>query len=123
MVLVDSSIWIDHLHKPVSSLAMSLANGGVLTHPMLIGEIAMGSLKNRALFLRFLHRLPSIPPARDTEVMRFIEAKSLHGLGIGYIDAHLLASVRLMPDATLWTRDKRLDSIAGAMGLRHIPIP
>jgi predicted nucleic acid-binding protein len=123
MVLIDSSIWIDHLHKSIPSLVMLLDSADALTHPLVIGEIAMGSLKDRALFLRFLHRLPSIPPARDAEVMRFIEAKSLHGLGIGYIDAHLLASVRLMPNTTLWTRDKRLDSIAGAMGLRYIPIP
>ena len=100
-----------------------LDSAGVLVHPMVIGKIAMGSLKDRNRVLRDLRKLPTAPLARDTEVWTFIEAKSLHGLGIGYIDAHLLASVRFMPNALLWTRDKRLDSVSGVLGLRYPQLP
>lgn len=123
MVLVDSAIWIDHLHKPDPSLAMLLANRGVLTHPLVIGEIAMGSLKRRTQFLRYLQKLPKAQAARDAEVLTFIEAEALYSLGIGYIDAHLLAASRLVPGTRLWTRDKRLDAIAESLGLRYALIP
>jgi predicted nucleic acid-binding protein len=123
MVLVDSSVWIDHLHRSSPSLIALLNNADVLVHPMVIGEIAMGSLKDRNRVLRDLRKLPTAQLARDTEVWSFIEAKSLHGLGIGYIDAHLLASARLTLNTTLWTRDKRLDSISGVLGLRYPQLP
>ena len=123
MVLVDSSVWIDHLHRSSPSLIALLNNADVLVHPMVIGEIAMGSLKDRNRVLRDLRKLPTAQLARGTEVWSFIEAKSLHGLGIGYIDAHLLASARLMPNTTLWTRDKRLDSISGVLELRYPQLP
>jgi predicted nucleic acid-binding protein len=123
MVLVDSSVWIDHLRKPVLKFYELLERHDVLAHPLLIGEIAMGSLKNRAPFLQSLSELPMAILAREEEVLRMVESEALHGLGIGYIDAHLLAATRLTPDAELWTRDKRLDSIAEALGLRYAPIP
>ena len=123
MVLVDSSIWIDHLRKPILEFYELLERHDVLAHPLLIGEIAMGSLKDRAPFLQSLSELPTAVLAREEEVLRMVEKDELHGLGIGYIDAHLLAATRLTPDAELWTRDTRLDSIAEAMGLRYAPIP
>jgi predicted nucleic acid-binding protein len=123
MVLVDTSIWIDHLNKPTATLAMLLANRDVLIHPLVIGEIAMGSLKGRTQFLRYLQKLPKAQAARDAEVLSFIEAEALYSLGIGYIDAHLLAASRLVPGTRLWTRDKRLDAVAEALGLKYAPIP
>jgi predicted nucleic acid-binding protein len=123
MVLVDSSVWIDHLRKPILEFYELLERNNVLAHPLLIGEIAMGSLKNRAPFLQSLSELPMAILAREEEVLRMVENEALHGLGIGYIDAHLLAATRLTSDAELWTRDKRLDSIAEALGLRYTPIP
>jgi predicted nucleic acid-binding protein len=122
MVLVDSSIWIDHLRKPVRAFFGLLEGHQVLAHPFLIGEIAMGSLRDRARVLQSISELPMATLAREEEVLRMIERDALHGLGIGYIDAHLIAATRLTPDAELWTRDKRLDSIAHALGLRYTPV-
>jgi len=121
MVLVDSSIWIDHLRKPILEFYELLERRDVLVHPFLIGEIAMGSLKQRAPFLQSLSELPMAILARDEEVLRMVENEALHGLGIGYIGAHLLAATRLTPDAALWTRDKRLDLIAEGLSLRYVP--
>jgi predicted nucleic acid-binding protein len=122
MVLVDSSIWIDHVRKPILELHELLERREVLAHPLVIGEIAMGSLKDRALFLQSLSELPMATLAREDEVLRMVEKEELYGLGIGYIDAHLLAATRLTLETELWTRDKRLDSIAAALGLRYVPI-
>jgi predicted nucleic acid-binding protein len=123
MVLVDSSIWIDHLRKPIAEFYELLERHDVLAHPLLIGEIAMGSLKDRIPFLQSLSELPMAILAREEEVLRMVENEALYGLGIGYIDAHLLAATKLTPDAELWTRDKRLESIAEVLGLRYIPSP
>jgi len=123
MILVDTSIWVDHLRKTDGTLKALLLEDEVLMHPLIVGELAMGNLRARENILITLLRLPKIAAVSRDEALHFISSHRLHGLGIGYIDAHLLASVRLMPNTTLWTRDKRLDSIAGAMRLRYIPIP
>lgn len=116
MVLVDTSIWIDHLRRGDSAL-ISLLNGGqVYMHPFVQGELACGNLANRIEVLILLSDLPRIAIASDKEVLFFIERQSLMGQGIGYIDAHLLAAVKLSGNATLWTRDKRLDEIARRLG-------
>jgi predicted nucleic acid-binding protein len=117
VILVDTSIWVDHLRRGDDALAALLDAAQVLTHPFVIGEIAMGHLRRRAVVLGDLQDLPRAVAATDAEVLHFIERQGLAGLGLGYIDAHLLASVQLTPGASLWTRDKRLGDAARRMGL------
>ena len=117
MILVDTSVWIDHLRRSDAILTDLLQTGQVLAHPFIIGELALGSLKNRAQILGALANLkqPSLPS--HAEVLLFIERNRLHGRGIGYVDAHLLAAVKLTQAARLWTRDKRLQAIAAELEL------
>lgn len=117
MILVDTSIWIDHLRQHDERLASLLNQGQVLAHSFVIGELALGSLQNREAILGALQDLPQAPIATEGEVLRFIQQNTLYGMGIGYIDAHLLAAVRLSPGATLWTRDKRLLVAGTSLGL------
>jgi predicted nucleic acid-binding protein len=117
MILVDSSVWVDHLRQGDQRLVTLLEASQVLTHPFVVGEIALGSLKNRESILGSLKGLPQAATATDEEVQQFIESNALFGLGIGYIDAHLLAAVRLNAGSQLWTRDKRLGAIANRMGV------
>ncbi len=113
MILVDTSVWVDHLRKGDQALARLLFNGGVLAHPFIVGELSLGILRQRDLVLGALHDLPQATVATEEEVLRFIDENALPGSGIGYVDAHLLAATRLTPGATLWTRDKRLLEVAG----------
>ena len=117
MILVDSSIWIDHLRAGVPQLADLLNAGGVLMHPFVVGELACGNFENRKEVLSLLHALPAAPVATDEEVLFFIERRDLMGKGIGYVDAHLLAATAATGTGRLWTRDKRLDAVAGFIGL------
>jgi hypothetical protein len=119
MVLVDTSIWIDHLRKSDAALIQLLDAQQVLMHPYIIGELACGSLNPRADVLNLLSMLPSARLADTHEVLYFIEANQFYGRGIGYVDAHLLSSVALERSATLWTRDKRLFQLAQTIGLAH----
>lgn len=121
MTLVDTSIWIDHLRSPDATLDGLLAQRKVLCHPHVIGEIAMGSFRRRDRILYELGRLPRANAAEHREVLRFVSQQSLFGIGIGYIDAHLLTSVRLTPNALLWTRDVRLAKVAESMKLAFQP--
>ena len=121
MILVDTSIWIDHLRTGDKELAELLTNSQVLMHPFILGELACGNLRQRTEILTLLKDLPQATTARDDEVLYFIERHELMGRGIGYIDAHLLASVVLDGGAHLWTRDKRLQAIAGEFGLVYNP--
>src|SRR5688500_17603344 len=107
MNLVDSSIWIDHFRQRSDALYDMLLRGLVLTHPFVVGELAMGSLKDRQEVLVELSKLPTITFADDREVLALVENFKIHSRGIGYLDAHLLASARLTPDTSLWTRDRR----------------
>jgi predicted nucleic acid-binding protein len=117
VILVDTSVWIDHLRKHEAGMRRLLGTGQVLSHPLVIGELAMGSFRRRDLLLNELNDLPQAKVAADDEVLHFVFKHALFGLGIGYIDAHLLAAVRLMPGTLLWTRDKRLFEIANKLGL------
>lgn len=115
MVLVDTSVWIDHLRRGNVGLEQPLQEGKVLCHPFIIGELACGNLKNRANILSLLHTLPLVRTAGDDEVLRFIEQHRLMGQGLGYIDAHLLASCHLS-HVPIWTHDNRLAAVAGKFG-------
>lgn len=117
MILIDSSVWIDHLRAGEPGLAELLNSNNVLAHPFVVGELACGNLKNRKMILSLLQDLPTIQVATDEEVLFFVERHKLMGQGIGYVDAHLLAAVMLEGAAQLWTRDKRLGSVAESMGL------
>lgn len=117
MILVDTSIWIDHLRQSDQRLTRLLNRGQVLAHPYIIGELALGTLRNRDAILSALQDLPLAPLATDEEVLRFIQQNVFYGMGIGYIDAHLLAAVRLAPRTALWTRDKPLHAAGASLGL------
>ena len=121
MILVDTSVWAEHIRREVRPLSALLLAGLVLAHPFVIGEIAMGNLRQRDVFLRGLQDLPQAVVATDREVMRFIDRDRLFGSGIGYVDAHLLAAARLSSDAALWTFDKRLNVVAARLGLAYEP--
>jgi len=112
MYLVDTSVWIDHLRTANPKLIKALDLGIVASHPYIIGELALGSLKNRSSIIRSLQTLPSATIARDKDVHTLIEERKIYGRGIGYIDCHLLASILIEGTLTLWTHDKRLDQIA-----------
>ncbi|AUW56893.1 VapC toxin family PIN domain ribonuclease [Sphingobium sp. SCG-1] len=117
MILVDSSVWIDHLRKDDPALSKLLHKRQVLTHPFVIGELALGSIRQRDIVLDALRGLPKALVANDKEVHGFIDQHSLFGIGIGYIDAHLLAGTLLSVGARLWTRDKQLRNAALRLGL------
>ena len=112
MILVDTSVWIDHFRHVNAELAAALETGSVLTHPFIIGELACGDLKNRRDILDLLESLPSAVVATDAEALLFIEERRLMAKGVGYIDVHLLASIALTDDAELWTLDKKLATFA-----------
>ncbi len=117
MILVDTSVWIDHLRTGDPKLASLLQNGHVLSHPWVIGELALGHLTRRGEILGLLLNLPQAQRATDTEVLAMIEKNHLFGLGIGYGDAHLLAATALTAESGLWTHDQRLASVAVRLGL------
>ena len=107
LIITDANIWIDHLRAPSPHLQTYLRRGVVRLHPYTIGEIALGSLKDRRI-LEDLKRIPACKTASHDEVMALIENGRLFGTGVGYVDCHLLASTRMMAGARLWTRDRRL---------------
>jgi predicted nucleic acid-binding protein len=117
VILVDTSVWIDHLRKNEMGLRRLLGMGRVLSHPFVIGELAMGSFKRRNLLLIELEDLPGAKIAEHGEVLHFVSEHTLFGSGIGYIDAHLLAAARLVPGTLIWTRDKRLLEVASKLSL------
>jgi hypothetical protein len=119
LILVDTSVWVDHLRRGDPGLVALLERAAVVMHPFVMGEIACGSLKDRQSLLELLHDLPGAVIATDDEAMQFIERHRLYGKGIGYIDVHLLASVALTGGAQLWTRDQRLRQVAATMGFAY----
>lgn len=120
MILVDTSVWIDHLRSSNPRLVDLLNLGRVLVHPFVVGEIALGNIKNRDAILSGLKGMPQAPHATSQEVLVFIETAKLAGIGVGYVDAHLLASAKLS-GANLWTRDKRIAAAAKRLGLSNGP--
>jgi predicted nucleic acid-binding protein len=119
LILVDTSVWVDHLRRGDSRLVALLDAGSVIVHPFVIGEIACGSLANRKIVIELLQAMPPSAVADDDEVLVFMEHRGLHGKGLGYVDVHLLAAVALTSGARLWTRDKRLRAAAEVFGCAH----
>jgi predicted nucleic acid-binding protein len=114
MVLVDTSVWVGFLREGDSLLSDLLNEGEVLTHPFIIGELRLGNISKRHYFLSLINDLPQATQATEGEVTHLIEKNKLYGKGIGYIDAHILAS-SIMSVSPLWTLDKRLDAISKRM--------
>ena len=121
MILVDTSVWVDHLRRANLELVDLLERGQVLVHPFVVGEIACGSLSDREAALELLRQLPAAAVADPDEALGFIELRGFHGKGIGYVDLHLLASAALTAGSTLWIRDKRLRETADALNCAHPP--
>jgi len=115
-LLVDTSVWIDHLRGRTAALAEELDAARVWTHPFVIGELACGNLDRRAELLGWLAALPRAPVADHADVLAFIEGRRLMGRGLGWVDVHLLAAAALAA-IPLWTADKRLDAVARELGL------
>ena len=118
MVLVDTSVWVDHLRRGDKHLAGLLRNGEVVTHPFIVGELACGNLSGRSRVIDLLQALPQASVATQDEVMTFIDRQELSGKGLGFVDVHLLAS-SLLSHAPLWTRDRKLRSVAALLRTAH----
>jgi hypothetical protein len=118
MRLVDTSVWVNHFKTGEPELTRLLETSQILMHPGVIGELALGTLRQRETILSALKDLPQAVTASEEEVLESIERHQLFGMGIGYIDAHLLASARLNA-ARLWTHDKRLHQAAIKLQCAH----
>jgi predicted nucleic acid-binding protein len=114
VILVDTSVWVEHLRRGSARLAAALDAAEVAVHPFVVGELACGRLRNRHEILALLAALPSVPIAEHREVLAFLEAHDLPGSGIGWVDAHLLASATLVR-TPLWTLDRPMASAARAL--------
>jgi predicted nucleic acid-binding protein len=117
VILVDTSVWVDHLQRGDERLISLLDAGEVLGHPFVIGELALGNLRNRDAVLSDLRDLPRVVLAEHEDVLELINRQALFGRGIGYVDAHLLAAARLTNGSRLWTLDRRLQAVAAQLGL------
>jgi len=116
VILADTSVWIAHFRQGSPGLSELLNRGLALTHPLIVGELACGNLRNRSRILTDLQTLPSAASATHDDVMQLIEARKLWGVGIGWIDGHLLASA-LLSTCRLWTLDRRLVRAATVAGV------
>jgi predicted nucleic acid-binding protein len=117
MILVDTSVWIDHLGRGNARLTELLDGAAVAGHPWVTAELALGHLRRRAEVVALLNNLPQAAVATPAEVLTLIDSAELPGAGIGYVDAQLLAATRLTPGTTLWTADRRLDAAAARLGV------
>ena len=117
MILVDTSVWIDHFRAGSTTLIRLLDDSGVCTHPMVIGELALGSLQNRTVILGLLSDLPGTPMATHDEVLRLVEVRKLFGTGLSIVDVHRLGRGALGSDVRLWTGDHRLSAAAEDLGV------
>jgi predicted nucleic acid-binding protein len=118
MILVDTSVWVDHLRRGRPHLAARLEQGAVAYHPFVVGELACGRIANRTAVLQNLQELPTTPVAEQDEMLTFIEQESLQGRGLGWVDIHLLAAARLS-GCPLWTLDRALAEAAGGLGIGY----
>lgn len=117
MILVDTSVWINHLHRADPLLIELLERNEVASHPLVIGELAVGSIARRGDVIALLKALPITVEATHDEVLEYVTSRTLYGVGLTLVDAHLLASVVLTPGARLWTDDRRLRERASELSL------
>ena len=121
MILADSAVWVDHLRKPLPALEALLADDLIVMHPFVVGEISMGSIKQRARTIGRMNELPMVRLATAAHVAMLVEAHRLWGVGVQYIDAHLLGATLLNSGTWLWTTDKRLKKQAERLGVAYTP--
>jgi predicted nucleic acid-binding protein len=119
MILIDTSVWADHFRRSNNVVTALLGAGRVLLHPFVVGELAMGNLNDWSMTVASLRALPALELANDDAFFAFVAEHRLMGTGLGFVDAHLLASVSRRPGTTLWCRDKRLNECADGLGLAH----
>jgi len=117
MILADTSVWVDHFRKRDAALSRELQRNNISIHPFIITELVLGNLPDRQNAMSSLDRLPMVKVAQVHEVRRLIETHSLFQRGIGFVDAHLIASTLITPHTVLWSRDRRLQDVAGTLGL------
>jgi len=120
VVLVDTSVWVNHLRQGEPYLARLLIDAEVACHPFIIGELACGNMANRNEILNLLRSLPSAPAVNLDEYLYFVEQNQLHGSGIGFVDIHLLAAAKLAA-VPMWTHDKKLYQAAAGLNLSYSP--
>jgi predicted nucleic acid-binding protein len=120
VILVDTSIWIDHLHASEARLVEMLGRDEVGSHPLVVEELALGSIKDRVAVLDALRDLRAVPLASHAEVMRMVESQRLWGRGLSAVDVHLLSAVLIAPGWLLWTRDKRVRTAARDAGAQTV---
>ena len=120
MILVDTSVWVDHLRVANSNLIRHLSAGELVMHSMVMGELACGNLRDRADTMNLLDAIPTICELTSGAVIACIEKDALAGRGIGFVDAHLLCAVKASKGARLWTRDRRLKGIAEDFGVAYV---
>lgn len=118
LVLVDTSVWIDHLHRGDDELVSLLESNLVVVHPMVVGELSLGNIRDRTTFLGLLARLPPTPVATTDEILSFVDSRRLFGRGLSLVDAYLLASALIAGDVKIYTRDRRLADAAAEAGVR-----
>ena len=116
MILVDTSVWIDHFRRSIPELVRHLEDGSVACHPFIVGELALGTLRNRVETVELLAELPALDLSSHDDVLLFADRHDLHGRGIGWIDAHLLCATAAA-DLRIWTHDKKLRACAAKLGL------
>jgi predicted nucleic acid-binding protein len=121
VILVDTSVWVDHFRRGLPRLSAALDGGAVLAHPWVTGELALGGLTQREDILELLAAIPQAILATPAELLTFIATERLFGVGIGYVDVQLLAATKLTPEAVLWTQDRRLRSAASRLGIAFPP--
>lgn len=121
MILVDTSVWIDHFRAAEPELVAALNAEQVVMHPFVVGELTCGNLKNRQEIIALLRNLPPLQVATENQALDFIERHQLMGRGIGYIDVHLLAATALANPVQIWTQDKRLAAVAATLNLTFKP--
>jgi predicted nucleic acid-binding protein len=114
VTLVDSSVWVSHFRRSNSTLEALLEEGLVLTHQLIIGELACGALRNRRETLAYLTALPTASAALHEDVLHLVERRALWGKGLGWIDAHLLTSA-ILSHCRLWTLDLALERAAATL--------
>jgi predicted nucleic acid-binding protein len=117
LILVDTSVWVDHLRRAEPELNRLLQTFDALVHPFVVGELALGGLQNRSSILTFLQIQPQAQVIADSIVLQLIGKHGLYGRGIGYVDAHLLAAASMTPSTSLWTRDKKLRAASARLGI------
>ena len=121
MIVVDTSVWVDHLRSADQKLSTLIAEAGMLQHPYVTGEIVVGNLHNRNQVIRALRRLPRIDPVSEADFHAFTEETVAYGTGLGFVDIHLLAATAAFPGARLWTKDRRMREHAERLGLAQLP--